>query len=474
MPFYWDFREHWRLIRYVAKWFVIASALGVAIGLAVAFFLWSLERATLYRFAHPAILFALPLAGVGIALMYRRFGRGAEGGNDLIIEQIHEPGGGVPLRLAPLVLIGTVVTHLFGGSAGREGTAVQMGGSLAGGFCRWLKLPAADSRTLLMAGIAGGFGAVFGTPLTGAIFAMEVLAIGRLSYEALVPCLVASIVGDFTVRACGPEHSHYHIRSLVNADALVGPIQLDGVLVLKVAVASIAFGLASVVFVEATHACHYAFKRIARSPLIEPVIGGALVIALVYALGTRSYLGLGTIAPPNDPTAVTIQSCFQEGGAEWWSWWWKILFTAITLGSGFKGGEVTPLFFVGAALGNSLGRLMNAPIDLFAGLGFVAVFAGATNTPLACTIMGMELFLPGSTGLFDSGFGIYLAIACFLSYLFSGHSGVYSAQRIGVAKFGSSATPSGISVGKARQSRRWRRDKPPENEHDQTGETAER
>jgi H+/Cl- antiporter ClcA len=457
MPFHWDVREHWRLICYVAKWFVFASVLGVAIGSAVALFLWSLDRVTLVRFAYPAILFALPLAGVAIALMYRVLGRGAEGGNDLIIEQIHEPGGGVPLRLAPLVLIGTVVTHLFGGSAGREGTAVQMGGSFAGGLSRWLKLPKAERRTLLMAGVAGGFGAVFGTPLTGAVFAIEVLAIGRLSYESFVPCLVASIVGDCTLRAWGIGHLHYHVAALLGPDPVIGSIPLTGLLVLKVAIASVAFGLASVVFVEMTQACHFVFKRIARSHLLEPVIGGVLVIALTYALGTRSYLGLGTIAPPNDSSAVTIGSCFHLGGAEWWSWWWKILFTAITLGSGFKGGEVTPLFFIGAALGNSLARLLGAPIDLFAGLGFVAVFAGATNTPLACTIMGLELFLPGSDGLFDSGFAIYLAIACFLSYLFSGHSGIYMAQRIGTAKFESSAAPRDISVGAARRSRRKRK-----------------
>ncbi len=453
MLFHWDVREHWQLLRYVAKWFALVSTLSIAIGSAVALFLWSLERVTEIRFAYPALLFALPLAGTGIAFMYRQFGRGAEGGNDLIIEQIHEPGGGVPLRLAPLVLVGTVITHLFGGSAGREGTAVQMGGSLAGGFSRWLKLDKTERRTLLMAGIAGGFGAVFGTPLAGAIFAMEVLAIGRLSYESLMPCLTASIVGDCTVRVWGMKHSHYHVAALVGPDLLASPTPLSALLVLKVAIASVVFGLASVVFVEVTQACHHACKRIAKSHLMEPVVGGLLVIALTYLLGTRSYLGLGTLTPPDEPSAVTIESCFHSGGAEWWSWWWKILITAITLGSGFKGGEVTPLFFIGAALGNSLARLLGAPIDLFAGLGFVAVFAGATNTPLTCTIMGLELFLPGSAGLFDSGFAIYLAIACFLAYLFSGHSGIYEAQRIGTVKFDSSAAPCDISVGAARRSR---------------------
>jgi H+/Cl- antiporter ClcA/PII-like signaling protein len=461
MPFPWDVRGHLRLCGSVGKWLLIACSLGIAIGSAVALFLWSLERATEFRFAHPSILFALPLAGVAIGALYRRFGKSCESGNDLILEQIHEPGGGVPWRMAPLVLVSTVATHLFGGSAGREGTAVQMGGSLAGGLSRWLRLTPQDNRTLLMAGVAGGFGAVFGTPLTGAIFAMEVLAIGRMSYESLIPCLMASIAGDCTVRAWGLDHSHYHISSLFAHGALASPTPLSGLLLLKVAAAAIVFGLVSVLFVETTHGCHWVLKRLAPWPLLRPALGGCMVIALTYVLGTRDYLGLGTVAPPAHPDAVTIQSCFSAGGATPWSWWWKILFTAMTLGAGFKGGEVTPLFFVGAALGNVLAQLLGAPVDLFAGLGFVAVFAGATNTPLACTIMGLELFLPGSSGLFDSGFGVYLATACFLSYVFSGHSGIYLAQRIGTPKLEAGEELPEISLRLARELRPRRRSRRP-------------
>lgn len=437
MQFRWNLREHCALVCYVAKWFVIASVLGIGIGTAVALFLWSLEKATQARFAHPALLFGLPLAGLAIGLLYHFFGRKVESGNNLIIEQIHEPGAGVPLRMAPLVLIGTVATHLFGGSAGREGTAVQMGGSLAGEMGRWLRMSSQNARTLLMAGIAGGFGAVFGTPLTGAVFAMEVLAIGRMSYEAIIPCLIASIVGDCTVRVWGLEHSHYHIASMLPHSGWLAATPLSGILVLKVAIAAVAFGLASLLFAEATHWVQHTFKRFVRWPVLRPVIGGCLVIGMTLLLGTSDYLGLGTTAPASNPHAITIQSCFSLGGATAWSWWWKILFTAVTLGSGFKGGEVTPLFFVGAALGNVLARLLGAPVDLFAGLGFVAVFAGATNTPLACTIMGLELFLPGSAGLLNSGFVIYLALACFLAYLFSGHSSIYLSQRIGTPKIDS-------------------------------------
>ncbi|HUE15454.1 MAG TPA: voltage-gated chloride channel family protein [Planctomycetaceae bacterium] len=434
-------REHAALYAYLAKWLAITTALGIVVGSAVALFLWSLERATVTRFEYPWLLFLLPLGGLGIGLMYHYFGRSVEGGNNLILDQIHEPNGGVPLRMAPLVLIGTVLTHLFGGSAGREGTAVQMGGSMAARIGTWLGLSTHDARILLMAGVAAGFGAVFGTPLAGAVFAMEVLAIGRMSYESLLPCLAASVIGDVTVRGWGIAHSHYYITSVISSaassEALSVHSPLTLLLMTKVIIAAIAFGLAAVLFADLTHRLHKLFAAIVPWPVVRPVLGGLLVIGLVFLLGTRDYLGLGTNADPATPHAVTIQSCFSAGGATPWSWWWKILFTAVTLSSGFKGGEVTPLFFIGAALGNALAQAMGAPVDLFAGLGFVAVFAGATNTPLACTIMGLELFLPNSPGLLNSGFGIYLPVACFLAYLVSGHSGIYSSQRIGMPKIDS-------------------------------------
>jgi H+/Cl- antiporter ClcA/PII-like signaling protein len=423
MPFRWDAKEHVAQGRYFIKWLIIASPLGAMIGAACALFLWALEQVTQTRQLLPSLLFFLPLAGLLIAGLYLKLGKSVEGGNNLIMDQIHEPGGGVPSRMAPLILVSTVITHLFGGSAGREGTAVQMGGSIASTFARLLRLNAHDVRIMLMAGIAGGFGAVFGTPLAGAVFAMEVLAVGRMSYEALIPCLIASIVGDQTCIALGIRHTPYQITSVF---AAAQTPHLDPLLLGKVALAAVAFGLASVLFAELQHSLQHMFKSAIRWPLLRPVVGGAIVIGLVYLLGTRDYLGLGVTA--SDPQAVSIVSCFRPDGATDWSWWWKILFTAVTLGCGFKGGEVTPLFFIGASLGNVSARLLDATVytDLFAGLGFIAVFAGATNTPLACTIMGIELF--------GSGAIVYMAVACYLAYLFSGHTGVYLSQRIAVPK----------------------------------------
>ncbi len=445
MPFRWNPREHIALAAYFFKWIVIASPVGAMIGAIVALFLWSLDRVTHARWDHPWLLFLLPLAGIAIGWMYHLFGRSVEGGNNLIVDQIHKPGGGVPSRMAPLVLIGTVVTHLFGGSAGREGTAVQIGGSMASTVARLLKLPVRDIRTLLMVGIAAGFGAVFGTPLTGAIFAVEVLAIGRMSYEALLPCLIGSIAGDWTTTACGIDHTHYHLPLFADPALADSIARIHWILLAKVAIASIAFGLTSVLFAELTHGLSWLFKRFIRWSILRPAVGGLIVIAMVYLVGTRDYLGLGVTTDPHTPAGVSIISCFQPGGATPWSWWWKILFTAVTLGSGFKGGEVTPLFFIGAALGNTLAWLMHAPVDLFAALGFVAVFAGATNTPLACTVMAVELF-GRQPGLLSTGFVIYAAVACFVSYLLSGHSGIYLSQRIGTPKLTDSEMPAESSL----------------------------
>jgi H+/Cl- antiporter ClcA len=396
------------------KLLLIIIVVSLVIGSAVALFLWLLTAAIHLRFKYTWLLYLLPLAGILIHLIYKSVGQSSEKGNNLIIDEIHQPGGGVPARMAPIILLTTIITHLFGGSAGREGTAVQMGGSIAAMFCKWFKVNEADTRTLLIAGIAAGFGAVFGTPLTGAIFAIEVLTLDKLKYKAILPALLASIVGDWAVSTWNVHHTLYHIDVLATLS-----LTANLILIGKVVLASAIFGLVSYCFATGVHQTKNLFLKTIKIQWLIPVLGGLIIIALTYAIGKPDYLSLGIDA--QYPGAITIPSAFAAGGADSWSWLWKTIYTIVTLGTGFKGGEVTPLFYIGATLGNSLAVLLNSPVSLFAALGFIAVFAGATNTPLACTIMGAELF--GSEHL------LLFAIACFTAYLFSGHTGIYSAQR---------------------------------------------
>lgn len=403
------------------KWALLGSIVGILTGSASAFFLKSLDFVTRQRIENPWLLFMLPLGGVLVSYLYVKFGANSGKGNNLILESIQNGTETVPLRMAPLVLFGTLVTHLFGGSAGREGTAVQMGGSLAEGFGKMIRIDALDRKILLMCGISGGFGSVFGTPLAGTVFGLEVVALGLISHRALLPCFAASFVGDLvTTRVWQVEHLHYSMGQV--------PGLTLGVL-LKVVFASILFGLASLCFSILTHFLKKWFSRILPNPMFKSAVGGLLIIGLVYMLGTRDYLGLGI---------PLIVDSFQHGELSPFAFFWKLLFTSVTLGTGFQGGEVTPLFAIGATLGHSLAGIIHLYAPFLAALGFIAVFCGAANTPLACFIMGIELF--GSEG------ALYMFIACLVSYIFSGHTGIYGSQQIGVSKSRLLQVPEGSSL----------------------------
>lgn len=395
---------------------------GVLAGSASALFLWSLDRVTEVRLQNPWLLFLLPVFGVAMAWLYQVWGGASAKGNNLILDEIHQPGGGVPRRMAPLILLATLVTHLGGGSAGREGTAVQMGGSLASTYRSLFRFGEARGRLILMAGVAAGFGSVFGTPVAGAIFAVEVLVAGEFRHRTLLPMLVAAVVGHITCQLWGIHHASFALTPLHGPR---GFFELS--LLAKAAVAGLAFGLAGQLFVATEHGVRALCARVCPVSYLRPAVGAGLLIGLVYALGTRDYLGLSVV--PAAPGGVALSTSFAEGGVTYWTWFLKLVFTAITLGAGFKGGEVTPLFFIGAALGNVIGVALGAPVDLFAALGFVAVFGGTARTPLACTIMGVEVFGGQAT--------VYLATACFFSYLASGRRGLYASQRrVDYAPFG--------------------------------------
>jgi H+/Cl- antiporter ClcA len=404
-----DVAEQAALLGYLAKWITLGSIVGILAGLGSAGFLVALSWATNTREAHAWLLFGLPVAGFLVGLAYHYGGGTSGGGNNLIIDEIHEPKAWIPRRMAPLVFIGTILTHLFGGSAGREGTAIQISGSLTDAAFRSRHISASDRRLLLIAAIAGGFGSVFGVPLAGCVFALEVQAVGRLRYDALVAALSASVVGDLVVRGVGVHHTPV---------PQIGHVALTAPLVAKVVVASLVFGLVAIVFSELTHGIRHVFAAAVRWAPARPLIGGVIVIALTYAVGNRDYLGLSI--------PLITKSLAGGAGIVLFAFALKLLFTSVTLGSGFQGGEVTPLFVIGATLGATLGRLLGTPIPLMAAIGFVAVFAGAANTPLACTVMAVELFGAGAIVLY--------AVACVIAYVASAHRGIYNSQRIDTPK----------------------------------------
>ncbi len=385
---------------------LLAALVGVLSGLASGAFLELLHVATDLQTDHGWLLFLLPAAGALIAWLYSGYGKSTAAGNNLILDQIHETGGyGVPLRMFPLILFSTIATHLFGGSAGREGTAVQMGGAIAAETARRFRISPEYIRVLLMCGISGGFSSVFGTPLAGTVFGMEMLALGGMRYQALIPCLIAALLGDQTIRLMDVQHAHYALTSALP--------DLDFGSIAQVAVAGIAFGLASAFFSELTAGIDRVSRRAISNPIWRTAIGGAIFVGLTLIIGTRIYSGL---------SLPLLSDSFSGADVPTFAFLFKIVLTALTLGVGFKGGEVTPLFAIGATLGVTLSGPLSLSPDLLAALGFVAVFAAAANTPIACVVMGAELF--STNGI------IYFGIAVFVAYTISGHRGIYGSQKI--------------------------------------------
>jgi len=398
-----------RLVALV-QWIALGALVGVFCGAASALFLFLLDEVTDYRGGHETLVYFLPLAGLAIGVVYARYGESIKAGNNLVIDTIHDDGPEIPFRMMPMVLAGTVLTHLFGGSAGREGTAVQMGASLADFVSHRAKLGRELRLGLLAAGVAGGFGSVFGTPIAGAIFGLEFVVLGRLRYDALVPALVAAIVGDLTTRALGIEHTAYPVAPYV---------ELTPWLCAKWLVFAIAVAVVAIAFIELTHVLQRRGERHIKRLGLRMALGGAIVVGLWQLLGTSDYLGLGI--------PMIVQS-YSDAGVPDWAFVAKLVFTAITLGAGFLGGEVTPLFLIGAALGGVLAPLLGIPRELGVGVGMAAVFAAASNTPLALSIMAVELL--GANVL------PHVVIVCVVAYLISGHRSIYPSQRLTRGKGG--------------------------------------
>ena len=394
------------------KWLAIYLLIGVIVGTATAFFLQTLDDVTLFREEHVWIIYFLPIAGLVIGLLYYYYGTAANKGNNLLIETHHSLENGetpkpVPFKMAPLVLFSTLLTHIAGGSAGREGTAVQMGGAIADQFTGIFKLDAADRKTILIIGISSGFAAVFGTPLAGAIFALEILSIKKVKINQVFASFFVAYVAHYSCLAWQVKHTVYNIPTIptISLTTLLWAIA-----------AGIIFGLTAFAFTSTGKLFENVFNKIKFAPL-RPFVGGIIIALFIVVFNSTKFIGLGI---------PTIQDAFINNAGQF-DFAIKLILTSFTLSAGFKGGEVTPLFFIGATLGNLLIWFIPLPMALLAGMGFVAVFSGATNCVFASIALGLELF--------GMKAGIYVGLASIAAYFTSGPNGIYSAKYKTGAKY---------------------------------------
>ena len=386
----------------ITKWILICLLIGIFSGLASALFLVSLAWVSNFRDNHFWMIGLLPLGGLTIGLIYYYYGASVVKGNNLLFEEYYNPQKKIPFKMVPMVLLGTLLTHLFGGSAGREGTAVQMGAAIADSFS-FFKINDSDRKLVLMMGISAGFASVFGTPWAGAVFVIELFLWKKLNLKSILLSFLVAFISNYTVVLLNVSHTHYTISAVPQIDIeSIGWVLISGVL----------FGLTAMLFSRSSHFWDRLFSRFISHPPYRPLVGGAILAVLFFVFPFQKFIGLGVSHIVNAFTQPSNHYDFLL----------KIAFTSFTLGSGFKGGEVTPLFFIGATLGSALSMFIPIDIALLAGMGFVAVFAGATHTPIACTIMGIELF--GST------YGFQLGLACTTAYFFSGNIGIYKSQQI--------------------------------------------
>jgi H+/Cl- antiporter ClcA len=406
------YTEHTALVISTLKWTALGTAAGICVGAGTRAFLWALGASgTFVTRALPdgvSPTWLLPLALPASVLVVRAFAPTARGhGTEAVISAIHEAAGRIPWAVAPVKLFATVVTLAFGGSVGKEGPCAQIGAAITSFFADLLRLKDEDRRRLVICGIGAGFAAVFGTPISGALFGIEVLTLGRVEYGVLFPCLVSGIVAHLVCGVRAP------VPALPEGLAGLGRAELVGLAILSGAL----FGLVALLFIESMKGLERALARFARHPYALAAAGGVFLAAF-YALAGRDVAGLGV---------PTIERALAGAGQlTALLFLWKIVATSVTLETGGSGGIVTPLFFVGATSGAVFAQVFHLPTGLFASFGFVAVVAAAANTPIAAAVMGIEL-LPRDAG-------VYAALAAGAAYLLVGHRSVYGSQRIGLSK----------------------------------------
>lgn len=389
------------------KWVAIASVVGLLLGGVGAAFHFAIEACTDLRLEHSWLIYLLPLAGLAIPLLYRVCRMEEDAGTNLVLLSVRSASQRSPLRTAPLIFVSTLLTHLCGGSAGREGAALQLGGSVASYLGTKLKLDKNDMHMIIMCGMSAAFSALFGTPLTAAVFSMEVISVGVMYYAALVPCLISSIIGSQISLAFGAKSTAFTIT---------GVPALGAVSLLQVAaLAALCAGL-SILFCLVLHGAGRLYEKLIPKPLLRGAAGGVLVVLLTLLVQTHDYNGAGM--------DVILRAT--QGDIRPEAFLLKLLFTAVTLGAGFKGGEIVPSFFVGSTFGGTVGGLLGLSPSFGAGVGLVSLFCGVVNCPITSLVLSIELF--GTEGL------LLYAVAVGVSYMLSGYYGLYSAQKIVYSK----------------------------------------
>ncbi len=389
------------------KWVIFAILVGTIVGLCGSAFYFGMSYVTSLRTAHSWLIFLLPVGGLVIVGLYHLFHDEKDTGTNLVISAIHS-GDELPFRMAPLIFVSTLITHLFGGSAGREGAALQMGGSIGNALGRLFRFDEKDKHVMIMCGMSAAFSALFGTPMAAAIFPMEMVSVGVMYYIALVPCVISSLVAHGIAVSFGVSNELF----------LIGEIPAFGILSsVKISVLAILCALVSILFCVILHQTEYLYKKLFKNPYLRVFAGGCLVVLLTCLVGSQSYNGTGI---------NIIENCI-NGTVRPEAFLLKMIFTALTLGAGYKGGEIVPSFFTGAAFGCLFGNLLGFSPTLCTAVGMTSVFCGVTNSPITSLLISFELF--GYDGM------PYFLLATAFSYMLSGYFGLYRSQKIVYSKY---------------------------------------
>lgn len=389
------------------KWIIFAIIVGAIVGLCGTAFYFALSLVTVLRTQNTWLIFLLPIGGLGIVAMYRFLHNEKDTGTNLVISAIHSDDE-LPLRMAPLIFVSTLITHLFGGSAGREGAALQMGGSIGNALGKLFRFDDKDKHVMIMCGMSAAFSALFGTPMAAAILPMEMVSVGVMYYIALVPCVISSLVAHGIAYSFGVSNEMFIIRSIPKFGIITS---------IEISVLAILCALVSILFCVLLHKSEDLYKRFFTNPYIRVIAGGCIIIVLTLLVGNQDYNG----------TRINIIEHCINGTVRPEAFLLKMIFTALTLGAGYKGGEIVPSFFTGAAFGCLFGNLLGFSPTLCTAVGMTAVFCGVTNCPITSLLISFELF--GYDGM------PYFLLATALSYMLSGYFGLYRSQKIVYSKY---------------------------------------